>query len=53
MLEFFNELMDCFQVFVTMFLDKLIFSNGVTIGWILVAIACFYIVIRFFLGRMK
>lgn len=53
MIEFFNEIMDCFRIFVASYFNTLAFAEGVAIGWILLTLSCFYIVIRFMIGRMK
>lgn len=53
MLELFNELMQSFNVFVDLFLNKLEFVSGITIGYVLIGIVIIYLVIYFLLGRMR
>ena len=52
-LDLFNEILDCFRAVVDMYFNDLVFTQGVTVGWIILAITCFSIVISFMLGRMK
>lgn len=53
MIEFFNEIMDCFRVIVHAFFNDLMFDEGVAVGWIILSISCFGVVIRFLFGRLK
>ena len=53
MLDFFNELLNCFKYTVQAFFNDFQFDSGVSIGWILVTISVFGIIIAFFFGRLK
>lgn len=53
MLEFFNIILQCFQKVVHAFFNDLMFDNGIPIGWILLTISIFGIIIRFLFGRIK
>lgn len=53
MIAFFNELMEGLRVVVSTYFNDLEFAEGVTIGWILLTIACFAVVISHLVGRLK
>lgn len=53
MLDFFNEMLQCFQLYVSMFFSDLPFANGVSIGWLLLTMTIFSIVINYVFGRLK
>lgn len=53
MLDFFNEILQCFQKFVSMFFNDLSFVSGVSIGWLLLTMTIFSIVINYVFGRFK
>lgn len=53
MLDFFNELMTAFQIFVNALFNDLTFYGDITYGMMIVACGCMYIVIRYFIGRLK
>lgn len=53
MIEFFNEILNSFKLFVNCYFTDLAFAEGVSIGWLLLAISVFAIVINFLYRRMK
>lgn len=53
MIDYFNEYMDCFRLIVHAFFNDFTFDEGVAVGWIILSIACFGVVIRFLFGRMN
>lgn len=53
MIQFFNEIMDSFRLFVECYFNDLSFADGVSVGWLILGITVFAIVIRFLFGRMK
>lgn len=53
MLDFFNEILQCFQMFVSMFFNDLPFASGVSIGWLLLTMTIFGIVIHYVFGRLR
>lgn len=53
MLDLFNEVMQSFQLVVKMFFQDLTFYGDITIGWILLAIGCFAVIISYLYGRTR
>lgn len=52
MIDFWNELMASFKKFVYVLFYKCEFYDGITIGWLLVAIAVIALVINRLKGRL-
>ena len=53
MIQLFNEIMDSFKLFVECYFNDLEFTDGVSIGWLVLAISVFAVVINYLFRRMK
>lgn len=53
MLTFFNEIMDCYKAVMYALFNDMEFAGNVSIGYILLTIAVFAVIIRFVFGRMN
>ncbi len=53
MIALFNEYMQCFSYFVTTYFNKLEFTSGISIGWMLLTITCAGYIILYLYGRFR